>query len=275
MPELPEVETTVRDLAPALFGRRITGAQVLWPRTVAAPYPDEFAARAAGQSFVRFDRRAKFILLHLDGGDCLIVHLRMTGRLRVVPAGEAPSPYTRVAFGLDDGSSLHFDDARKFGRMWLVDDPGAVLSKLGPELVGEGFSADVLARALAGRRAAVKALLLDQRIAAGVGNIYADEALFAAGIDPRRPAGSLTVDEIARLRDALVAVLEDAIAAGGSSLGASSAQNYLRPDGSRGEYREKHQVYQRTGQPCLTCGTPIERAVIAQRSTHFCPHCQR
>jgi formamidopyrimidine-DNA glycosylase len=275
MPELPEVETTVRDLAPALLGRRITGAQVFWPRTVAAPHPDEFAARAAGQAFVRFDRRAKFILLYLDGGDCLIVHLRMTGRLHVVPAGEAPGPYTRVACGLDDGSSLHFDDARKFGRIWLVDDPAAVLGRLGPELVGEDFTADLLARTLAGRRAAVKALLLDQRIAAGVGNIYADEALFAAGIDPRRPAGSLGAEEIARLRDALVAVLVDAIAAGGSSLGASSAQNYLRPDGSRGEYREQHQVYQRTGQPCLICGTPIERTVIAQRSAHFCPHCQR
>lgn len=275
MPELPEVETAVRDLAPVLHGRRVSGAQVFWPRTIAAPTPDEFAARIAGQAFTRFDRRAKFILLYLDGGDCLIVHLRMTGRLRVASAGEPPGPYTRVALGLDNGGSLYFDDARKFGRIWLVGDPAAVLAKLGPELMGEEFTPEKLAAKLAGRKATVKALLLDQGIAAGVGNIYADEALFAACIDPRRPAGSLSSDEVTRLHDALVAVLVNAIAAGGSSLGVSSAQNYLRLDGTPGEYREQHQVYQRTGHPCPRCGAPVERTVIAQRSAHFCAQCQR
>jgi formamidopyrimidine-DNA glycosylase len=274
MPELPEVETYVRELEPLLAGRQIVAAQVLWPRTVASPSPDEFAARVAGQRFTTFGRRAKYMLLGLDGGDTLIVHLRMTGHLHVKAAEEAPDAHTHVLFDLDDGRRLHYQDPRKFGRMWLTAEPEIVLRKLGPEPLSAAFSGGELARKLAGRKAAIKALLLDQALAAGVGNIYADEALFRAGLHPLRPGGSLTPAEIERLRLAVAAVLADGIAAAGSSLGGSSLQNYSRPGGQAGSFQEEHRVFRRTGQPCLTCGAMIERIVVSQRSTHFCPTCQ-
>jgi formamidopyrimidine-DNA glycosylase len=274
MPELPEVETYVRELEPLLAGRQVLAAEVLWPRTVATPSPDEFAARVAGQRFATFGRRAKYMLLGLDGGDTLIVHLRMTGHLHVKEAGALPDAHTHVLFDLDDSRRLHYQDPRKFGRMWLTAEPDVVLRKLGPEPLSEAFSGEELARKLAGRKAAIKGLLLDQALAAGVGNIYADEALFRAGVHPLRPGGSLTSAEIDRLRAAVAAVLIDGIAAAGSSLGGSSLQNYSRPGGQSGSFQEEHRVFRRTGQPCLTCGAPIERIVVGQRSTHFCPQCQ-
>jgi formamidopyrimidine-DNA glycosylase len=274
MPELPEVETYVRELQPLLAGRQVLSAQVLWPRTVASPSGDEFVARMAGQRFTTFGRRAKYMLLGLDGGDTLIVHLRMTGHLHVKEAVEAPDAHTHVLFDLDDGRRLHYQDPRKFGRMWLTSDPEIVLRKLGPEPLSEQFSGEELARKLAGRKAAIKGLLLDQTLAAGVGNIYADEALFRAGLHPLRPGGILTPDEIDRLRAAVAMVLQEGIASAGSSLGGSSLQNYSRPGGQAGSFQDEHRVFRRTGQPCLTCGAPIERIVVGQRSTHFCPTCQ-
>jgi formamidopyrimidine-DNA glycosylase len=274
MPELPEVETYVRELEPLLAGRQVLSAQVLWPRTVASPTPDEFAARMAGQRFITFGRRAKYMLLGLDGGDTLIVHLRMTGHLHVKEAAALPDAHTHVLIDLDDGRRLHYQDPRKFGRMWLTSDPEAVLRKLGPEPLSEAFSHDELARKLVGRKAAIKALLLDQTLAAGVGNIYADEALFRAGLHPLRPGGSLSPEEIERLRAAVAAVLQDGISAAGSSLGSSGLQNYARPGGQSGAFQDEHRVFRRTGQPCVTCGAPVERIVVSQRSTHFCPNCQ-
>ena len=274
MPELPEVETYVRELEPLLGGRRILAAEVRWPRTIAGPSPEEFVARIAGQRFVTFGRRAKYMLLGLDEGDTLIVHLRMTGHMYVKDMAEAPDAHTHVLFDLDDGRRLHFQDPRKFGRMWLTAQPEMVLRKLGPEPLSDAFSGEELAGKLAGRKAAIKALLLDQALAAGVGNIYADEALFRAGLHPLRPGGSLTSGEVERLRLAVATVLADGIAAAGSSLGGSSLQNYSRPGGQTGSFQEEHRVFRRTGQPCLTCGAPIERIVVGQRSTHFCPNCQ-
>jgi len=274
MPELPEVETYVRELEPLLTERRIVAAKVLWPRTIASPSADEFAARVSGQRFTAFGRRAKYMLLGLDGGDTLIVHLRMTGHLHVKAAKEAPDVHTHVLFDLDDGHRLHYQDPRKFGRMWLTAEPEIVLRKLGPEPLGAAFTGEELARKLAGRKAAIKALLLDQALAAGVGNIYADEALFRAGVHPLRTGGSLTPAEIDRLRVAVAAVLTEGIAAAGSSLGSSSLQNYSRPSGQAGSFQEEHRVFRRTGQPCFTCGAPIQRIVVGQRSTHFCPTCQ-
>lgn len=226
MPELPEVETYVRELEPLLSGRQILAAEVRWGRTIAGPSPEEFVARIAGQRFSTFGRR------------------------------------------------LHYQDPRKFGRMWLTSQPELVLRKLGPEPLSDAFSGEELAGKLAGRKAAIKALLLDQALAAGVGNIYADEALFRAGLHPLRPGGSLTPGEVERLRQAVAAVLTAGIAAAGSSLGGSSLQNYSRPGGQTGSFQEEHRVFRRTGQPCLTCGAPIERIVVGQRSTHFCPNCQ-
>lgn len=275
MPELPEVETYVRDLEPALRGRTVTTAQVYWLRTIAAPAVTTFVEQIRGQRFAHFDRRGKYMLLGFESGAYLIVHLRMTGHLYVQPGDHPVDKHTHVVLGLDDGRALHYQDARKFGRLWLVADPAELLDKLGPEPLSSAFSVDELTARLAGRNASIKALLLDQRIVAGVGNIYADEALFRAGIHPARPGGSLQPHEIARLQAAVVAILTNAIAHHGSSLGASSVQNYQRPNGEQGEFQAEHQVYQRTGQPCARCGTPIERLVITQRSSHFCRECQQ
>lgn len=274
MPELPEVETYVRDLASLLRGRQVLDAQVTWSRTIALPDADTFIALLAGQRFADFGRRGKYMLLGLESGLTLIVHLRMTGHLITV-AGDAPvDVHTHVVMRLDDGQKLIFQDSRKFGRLWLVTDPAPVLAHLGPEPFAADFTPAYLATRLHGRRAPIKALLLDQNIVAGVGNIYADEALFRAGIHPRRPAGSLDAAEVAALHAAVQGVLTLGIAKAGSSLGGSSLQNYSRPGGAPGGFQEEFMVFRRTGQPCPQCGAPIVRIVVAQRGTHFCAHCQ-
>lgn len=274
MPELPEVETFVRELQPLLQGRQILSGQVFWPRTIADSEPEFFLQRITGQRFETFGRRGKYMLLGLSGGDTLIVHLRMTGKLHVQPVATVPDKHTHVVLELDHEQALHFQDMRKFGRMWLVADPQPVLARLGPEPLAADFLASQLAAGLQGRAAPIKALLLDQGLLAGVGNIYADEALFRAKIHPMRPGRSLTFEEITRLYEAIRQVLQAAISACGSSLGTSSLQNYLRPGGATGNFQDDHAVYSRTGQACIGCGRPIQRLVIAQRSTHFCPHCQ-
>jgi formamidopyrimidine-DNA glycosylase len=274
MPELPEVETYVRELEPELTGRTITAARVFWPRTIAEPLSEEFPARIAGLGFDSFDRRGKYMLLGMSDGSTLIVHLRMTGKLLILPSDTEPNKHTHVVIELDNGQTLHYNDPRKFGRIWLVPDRTTVLAKLGPEPLAEAFLVDDFTARLAGRSAPVKALLLDQRLVAGVGNIYADEALFHAHIHPARAGGSLSPDEITRLHSAIRQVLSAGIARRGSTLGDSNLQNYLRPGGLPGDFQNEFFVFRRTGKPCLVCGTPIERIVIAQRSTHFCPVCQ-
>jgi formamidopyrimidine-DNA glycosylase len=274
VPELPEVETYVRELTPELTGRTITAAHVFWPRTIAEPLAEEFPNRIAGLSFDSFDRRGKYRLLGMNDGSTLIVHLRMTGKLLILPGDSERNLHTHVVMELDNGSTLHYNDPRKFGRIWLVPDRTTVLAKLGPEPLTDDFRVDEFAARLAGRSAPVKSLLLDQRLVAGVGNIYADESLFRAGIHPARAGGSLTPDEIARLHIAIREVLEAGIRRRGSTLGGSSLQNYLRPGGLPGDFQNEFFVFRRTGEPCLVCGTPIVRTVIGQRSTHFCPHCQ-
>ena len=274
MPELPEVETYVRDLAHLLAGVEIIAAEVRWAKTIATPLPELFCAQMVGQRFTGFDRRGKYMLLTLGSGLTLVVHLRMTGKFQLEAAGAEPDKHTHVTFDLRDGRRLFFRDSRKFGRIWLVADPAALLARLGPEPLGDDFGPAIFARKLAGRSAPIKALLLDQTVVAGVGNIYADEALFRAHIHPRRPGGLLCDGEIMALQQAMREVLAAAIAAGGSSLGASGVQNYVRPTGDAGAFQAQHHVYGRTGEPCHRCGTPIERLVIAQRSSHFCPNCQ-
>lgn len=274
MPELPEVETYVRELAPILSGRRIVGAQVAWPRTIAWPDAEAFAIQIVGQQFEQFSRRGKYMLLGLASGLTMVVHLRMTGHLRVVATDNATAPHIHVVMALDDGRSLIFQDSRKFGRIWLVPDPAPVLAKLGPEPLGDQFTVEGLAAALHSRTASIKTLLLDQHILAGVGNIYADESLFRARIHPARSGGSLDKAEITALYHAVRQVLAEGIANAGSSLGVSGLQNYSRPGGAPGGFQEKFNVFRRTGQPCPQCGATIERIVLAQRSTHFCPNCQ-
>lgn len=275
MPELPEVETYVRDLAPLLQGRSISGVAIFWPRIIAEPNVEQFMHAIIGQRFATFGRRGKYMRLGMESGDTLLVHLRMTGRVIVYAQSVMPDKHTHVVFDLADGGQVHYQDSRKFGRLWLTANPALVLAKLGEEPLEGALSTDYLAAKLLGRTTTIKALLLDQSIIAGVGNIYADESLFLAGIHPARLGNTLTKLEIERLQIAVQTVLTRAIEQHGSSLGRSGIQNYARPSGEFGEFQEEHKVFQRTGQPCITCEHTIERIVLAQRSTHFCPYCQQ
>ena len=271
MPELPEVETVAADLRPQLIGSRFAAAHILWPRTLAAPDLELLGARIADRQVTAIGRRGKYLLVHLDSGQTLIIHLRMTGQLAVV-ADDSPllnGPHLRASFELTDGRRLTFTDARKFGRIWLVDKIEEVVGKLGLEPLDWTFTPEALAERLRTRRVAIKALLLDQTVVAGVGNIYADEALFMAGIHPLRPACSLTGDEIARLCDAIRVVLQESIDERGTLL-----RDYRTPYGQDGAYQNRLRVYQQTGLPCPRCGTSIERIRVTQRGTHFCPRCQ-
>lgn len=269
MPELPEVETYVRELAPLLLTRQIRDARVYWPRTIARPSVADFQRQMLGHQILAIRRRGKYMVITLSREIYLLVHLRMTGELRVVPQGEADGPHLRVRWGLDGGEELHYSDPRKFGRIWLTPHPESILEKLGPEPLGDDFSPAYLTARLARRQISIKVLLLDQSLVAGIGNIYADEALFAAGIDPRRPAHTLSQPQICDLWAGIRRVLAEAIALRGSSL-----QNYAPPDGVPGAFQEHHAVFRRNGLPCPRCGQTVQRTRLAQRSTHYCPHCQ-
>lgn len=275
MPELPEVETFVRELEPDLAGRKVVDAAVHWSKIIAVPTAEEFCQQIVGEEFVSFGRRAKYMLLGLSSGATLIVHLRMTGHLQVLPADAQPDKHTHVVMRLDDGHTLHYQDPRKFGRLWLVGDVEPILSKLSAEPLSAEFTTKWLSQRLQSRNAPIKALLLDQTISAGVGNIYADEALHLSGIHPTRPGASLKPGEIKKLHAAIRTVLQQGIAKHGSSLGGSVLTNYRRPNGELGQMQDEFQVYGREGEPCHTCGKPIERLVIAQRSSHFCGKCQK
>ena len=271
MPELPEVEYIARQLRAELIGRRIEAVQVLWLRTLGGLTAEEFAARVVGHTVRTVGRRAKYLLLTLDDDQTLIVHRRMSGNL-VFLEGEEHDPYTRVCFQLDDGRRLVYTDPRKFGRVLLVwpEALAQVFEHIGPEPLEAAFTPEVLAERLAGRQRPIKAVLLDQTVIAGLGNIYADEALWQARIHPLRVAATLTTDEVAALRDAIQAVLATGIEHGGTTFG-----RHRDVYNEAGRNLEHVQVYQHTGQPCLRCGTPIARLRVAQRSTHYCPHCQR
>ncbi|HLV36826.1 MAG TPA: bifunctional DNA-formamidopyrimidine glycosylase/DNA-(apurinic or apyrimidinic site) lyase [Spirillospora sp.] len=270
MPELPEVETVVRGLRAPLIGRRVERMWCHWGRTIHSPDPDEFAARIAGQTFRAINRRAKYILCELDT-DTLVVHLKMTGRLYVTGEDAVHDADKWVRFGLqlDAGQQLRFSDARKFGRVYLTDNPDTITAALGPEPLADDFTPQVLQGRLQGRQRAIKALLLDQTFIAGVGNIYADEALHRARIHPLRRADSLTGSETIRLYTAIRAALQAGIDYEGASI-----NWYRKPDGTPGESQHHFYVYGRAGQPCLNCGHPIEKIRLAQRGTHFCPVCQ-
>lgn len=274
MPELPEVENYARDLKPLLVGRRIQEVHVYWPRTVSDLSPEAFAEALAGRQIVNTDRRGKYLIFPLDNHQALVLHLRMTGQIKVLNKNIDPDAHTHVVFDLDNGQRLHYRDQRKFGRFYLVSDPAQVVGKLGPEPLQDSFTPIDLFNAIQGRKTAIKTLLLDQKVVAGIGNIYADEALFLAAIDPRRPGNSLTLADCNRLHTCIRQLLAEAIREGGSTLGRSALSNYERPVGVMGQFQHRHRVFRRTGLPCPVCGTPIERVKLAQRSTHFCPHCQ-
>lgn len=271
MPELPEVETIVRSLRSDLTGRLITGAVVLWPRTVEPLLPDAFAARINGQRIEALDRRGKYAILRLSR-DHLFIHLRMTGRLYITTAGQfhEADRWLRVMLPLDDGRELHFSDARKFGRLYLTDRPEQVLGALGPEPLSEAFTPDLFRHLMTGRRGALKPLLVNQSFLAGIGNIYADEALWLAQLHPQRPVDTLTPEEIERLYYAIRTALREGIDHEGASV-----NWYRKPDGSAGEQQDHFKAYGQRGKPCPRCATPIERMTLGQRGTYFCPHCQR
>ncbi len=269
MPELPEVEVIAQGLQRLIGQSIIQQVEVLWPRSVACPEVPAFTHGLAGRHVMDVRRRGKFILFALDDGRCLLAHLRMTGGFCVFPRTTPPHAYVRVIFHLADGRDLWYVDVRKFGRLYLVDSPDEILHELGVEPLSAEFTAERLADILRRRKRAVKPLLLDQRLIAGVGNIYADEALFRAGIHPLRRAADLTMEEVRGLHAAIREVLQEAIDHRGTTL-----RNYRDADGETGENQFRLNVYRRQGEPCRRCGTPIERIVVGQRGTHFCPHCQ-
>lgn len=271
MPELPEVETTLRGIAPAVIGRTIEGAIVREPR-LRWRIPRSLASAVTDQAVRGLRRRAKYLIFDLDRG-ALILHLGMSGSLRLLPAATPPLAHDHVDLLLDNGMCLRFNDPRRFGSLlWTEHDPLAhpLLAALAPEPLSAAFDAEYLARALKGRRVAIKQALMNAQVVVGVGNIYASEALFRAGIRPRRAAGKLRREEIERLVAAIKTVLKDAIRAGGTTL-----RDYVNPQGVPGYFRQKLYVYEREGEPCLLCGTAIKHCVQGQRSTYYCPQCQR
>lgn len=263
MPELPEVETVVRSLA-ALAGRRIVSAEFRRGRVLRGGDPERMAASVEGRRMVSIRRRGKFILMALEGGGYLVVHLGMTGRLLL---GGDVGKHTHAILSFDRGV-LHYDDSRQFGCIeYSREIPDRIL-KLGPDALEVSF--EDFAAALGRRKTRVKALLPNQAFLRGMGNIYADEALFRAGIHPLAIASRLRADRARRLYDGMVAVLTEAIAAGGSSI-----SDYVDGEGRKGFFQTAHRVYQRTGEPCAACGAAIRRILVAQRSSHFCPRCQK
>lgn len=269
MPELPEVETTVRALRRPLIGQTITAVRNTWPRHIATPTLPEMQMRIANQRIEAISRRAKYLVFHLSEGETLVIHLKMTGHLFVTSAETPVDKHTHTIFSLASGQELRFKDMRKFGRVYLVDDPQELFGMLGPEPLAEAFTVEQLQERLNGRTRNLKPLLLDQTFIAGVGNIYADEALFYAGLHPKRNADTLTIDNIKSLHAAIQKVLQLGIDREGASI-----SNYIKPDGSKGDMQNAVAVFRRTGMPCHRCGSPIHRIVLGGRSTHFCPNCQ-
>jgi formamidopyrimidine-DNA glycosylase len=271
MPELPEVETVVRGLERPLVGRTITGVTVGWPRTIAHPEPGDFERQIVGRRVATTGRRGKYVVIGLDQG-YLLIHLKMSGRLRIVPAHEPLDNHTHTLFDLDDGRQLRFQDTRKFGRVYLVDDPEQVTGDLGPEPLADEFTLDEFRQRLVRRSGRLKSLLLNQQFLAGLGNIYADEALFAAGLHPLRAADSLSPSEQSHLYGAIRRVLSQAVESRGTTL---SDGGYRDARGQAGGFQDQIKVYGRRGEPCFQCHTPIERLVVGGRSSHLCPRCQK
>jgi len=269
MPELPEVETVKNELAPHVIGRRISGITLFWERMVSQPSVEEFCSRIIGRKITGMARRGKYLFFNLDNPELLVMHLKMSGSLLLKPNSDEPDRFARAIIHLDNNTQIQFRDPRKFGAIWLTTDKNTVTDKLGPEPLETGFTLEVLAKRLCNRKAPIKALLFDQNFIAGIGNMYADEALAAAGIHPLRPGRSLSRDEIKRLHRAIQQVLKNGI----THLGAST-DTYYRPSGEKGFAHHHFKVAHQGGKPCPKCGTLIKRTVVHNRGTYFCPKCQ-
>ena len=276
MPELPEVETVRTRLEPALVGRRVQRVEILDPRLTRPLDPAGVAVELEGERIAAVDRRGKYLVVRFESGRVLLIHLRMTGNLLHRPPVAdlaADDPHRRAVVSLDDGSDVVYRDVRRFGT-WLLVEPEELdpylAERVGFEPLERGFTTRRLAEALAGRSAPVKAAILDQRRLAGVGNIYADEALWRAKIHPRRPAGELAPDEVKALHAGIRRALKAGIERQGATL-----RDYRTPDGGSGRMQHEFKVYGREGEPCNRCGTPIEKIRAAGRGTWYCPECQR
>ena len=264
MPELPEVETIARVLRPQLLGRTIILSQVFWERSLSGLTSEQFGSQITGQQILGVSRRAKYLDIQLADYH-LFIHLRMSGDLTIKTAAYQPEKHDRLILKLSDGSQLVFNDTRKFGRAWLTTRPEDVIGALGPEPLDPGFTPQLLHARLIERHRQIKPLLLDQAFLSGLGNIYADEALHLSRIHPLRNSDTISIDEAGRLHGAIQTVLLAGIEHNGASFDwvyrGGGFQNYFR-------------VYGREGQPCPVCGASIQRIVVGQRGTHFCPHCQ-
>ncbi len=271
MPELPEVETTRRGIEPHVTGARVTEL-IVRRRDLRQPVSKNLSV-IEGRCITGVSRRSKYLLLAIDDGSTVLIHLGMSGSLRVISPSDPWKTHDHIGITLDNGRQLRFHDPRRFGLVLrLIGDPMAhpLLKNLGPEPLGENFTATHLQVACAKRSAAIKLIIMDAKVVVGVGNIYASEALFRAGILPRTSGRRVSKPRLTRLADAIREVLTDAIAEGGTTL-----RDFLHSDGEPGYFRQKLFVYERKGEPCRVCRTPIRHAVIGQRSTYWCPKCQK
>jgi formamidopyrimidine-DNA glycosylase len=273
VPELPEVETVRRRLAPMLEGRSFEHVEIADPRLTRPLDPFQTARELEGERVTKVDRRGKYLIFRFESGRALLIHLRMTGSLRHAAKGKLQDdPYRRAVVNLDDGSDVAYRDVRRFGT-WLLLEPSEVDSyidaRVGREPLDDAYKAKHLAVKLEKRRAPIKAAILDQRTVAGVGNIYADEALWRARVHPLTPANGLTPDEVKAVHKGIRASLQAGVRRQGSTL-----RDYQLPDGSSGTAQERFKVYGRAGLPCERCGTPIDKIRVAGRGTWYCPHCQ-
>ncbi len=266
MPELPEVETIKIEIGPYIIGRTIKSVEILSPAAVKQPSVSEFISKVTGRKVTGITRRGKYLFFHLDKNGVLMMHMKMTGSLLVNPQNDR---FTRAVLHLDDGTDIHFSDARKFGKMWLENDENAVMEKLGPEPLDKDFTVKKLADILKKRRTPLKALLLQQEIISGIGNMYADEALYDARIHPARPADTLTTAQVKKLHASIRKVLLKGIENKGASV-----RDYVRPGGELGHAHTGFLVAHGAGNKCPGCNGTIERIVVRGRGTYLCPKCQ-
>lgn len=274
MPELPEVETLIRELQDAgLCQISIESVEVYWPGCLENHSSESLREALSGISIACFRRRAKYLIWEFSNGDYLHIHLRMTGRVTIKQKSAPLLPHEHLVIGFSDGRELRFHDTRKFGRIVYTKNLDALEAKLGPEPLDETWNQSQFQAAIKLKSRQLKALLLDQRFIAGLGNIYVDEALWEACLHPLRSSSTLSLDETNRLFDAIRTVLKRGLERGGTTLGRGT-NNFYRLDGKRGEHQLVMNVFRRTGEPCPRCGHLIEKIIVAQRSTHYCQHCQ-
>ncbi|MCK4716328.1 MAG: bifunctional DNA-formamidopyrimidine glycosylase/DNA-(apurinic or apyrimidinic site) lyase [Candidatus Marinimicrobia bacterium] len=275
MPELPEVQIIVNDLINAgLIGKTITDAKVFWKKTIALPSAEEFIQTISGQTISNIRRRAKYIIFDFQSGLHLLIHLRMSGKLQLISPNTKPDKHEHVILHFSDKFDLHFHNTRKFGRMYLINNPDLILGKLGPEPQADTFTAEIFKKRIQSKNRQLKPLLLDQTFIAGLGNIYVDEALWEAKLHPQQIASRLSGKKLEALYHAIRFVLQKGIDNLGTTLG-NGKSNFYSTGQRRGRNAEQLNVFHRTDQPCPRCNTSIVQIIVGQRSTHICPKCQK